>query len=320
MIDSITITHLNNDGVGLSSVRIANPFERGNAEYILRDSDGLGPVRADFTTRKKAALTGVHVNNISRGGRTIRLAVSAGPGYTDDTTWRRKFYSTVNSGNFLGIAIRTVTYGTAAVYSINGYVVDVSRPATAEFPDIYVTIFCSNPAFTTDPITLTISGRDRFIVTNDILESKCDSGGFVVDLSLGGSSVLRTKPWVLGYNKQDGDSSFSGYRGVRIYSPTGLSNYIRIDTRRNNRQILSATSTNFVQDNKLLAPGGEIDSGFVRLFSNHSWLTLSELRDYTRDTNTLPSIILYNPNTVVPVGYGITKATFYPEYMTIDGV
>lgn len=212
-----------------------------NSPYIVKDIDGVGPMKVDFATSEYAGWDGGFIHDHSAGMRNIVMKIGYKPKFSAGETiqdLRRALYRAMGPG--MAVELRFYTGPTNTdTYRIKAHVESMDPVIFARDPEIQVSFMCDDPYFSSLS-NVVVSGNTGSI--NDIT-SKVGTApsGFVFLLSanasagrvnlktVGGDPSEKFIEWLGGVDAGDKleITTIRGKKNVRVIPATGTP-YIRV--------------------------------------------------------------------------------------------
>lgn len=174
-------------------------FTIGPSEYVIRDIQGLGPVKADVSEIEDVSDRGSYYLSSRLGGRNIVMRIGFKPNYAANhtvTELRLALNKVFMPTNKVELDFYHEEYG---IVRVTGYVESCEPVIFAKDPEVTISILCQEPYFTsTDPMysyTLPGGTGTTFVINSDLDVPV----GFIVDMDLtgnraGGLSVTKQSP------------------------------------------------------------------------------------------------------------------------------
>lgn len=139
-------------GANLKSLVLGPPSS--TTKYVVRDIQGLGPVKSDINTTTFAGLDGDSYNSARVGGRNIVITLDYNPDWSANETiqqLRRALYIPAGAKKLVLLTFYFDTYalgaGADAVCSILGYVESHEPAIFNKDGSVVLSIICTDPYF-----------------------------------------------------------------------------------------------------------------------------------------------------------------------------
>lgn len=147
-------------GISVANLPITNPVP--SSEYVVRNIDGLQPVKADIQTSPYAIQDGGFFQSSRTGGRNIIVTLGYGyPSLTNKTieTLRRELYSIFPPKSMVKLRFFNddLAYKTTEII---GYIETHEPKLFTKEPEVQISIICPKPNFN-ELQTLTRTGATR---------------------------------------------------------------------------------------------------------------------------------------------------------------
>ena len=190
---------------------LALPLTDFSAGYLVRDIQGLNPVKASLTSSSMAQIDGVQPQASRRDTRNITMKLELKPNFNDNSvvSLRRNLYAymlpkaVVGLGFYFDEVLFAVTTGTMESLENNMFTSD---------PEMDASIICADPDFY-GPNVITVDGSTVADSTTQTIsyEGTSDAGiifTLSVDRTIAGFSLYNTKP--------DGTSQIFNFVGALV--------------------------------------------------------------------------------------------------------
>ena len=139
----------------------------GSSGYVIKDIDGLGPVKADIVTTEYASMDGGVYQASKVGMRNIVLQLGFDPSYESEDPFgelRRNLYTCLTPKTQVTMLFLSNNFETV---KITGYVESFEPSMFSAEPEVQVSIVCPDPYFNSlVPITVVHTGSGVLVITN----------------------------------------------------------------------------------------------------------------------------------------------------------
>lgn len=133
------------------------PLQDSSAGYVIKDIEGLNPVKATLTTSSLASMDGAQAQNARRDSRNITISVGLEPDYVTNTvqSLRDNLYSYFTSKAIVNLKF----YLDGEVYVVtSGQVESCENSMFSADPQVDISVICYDPDFYFPEVT-SLSGE-----------------------------------------------------------------------------------------------------------------------------------------------------------------
>lgn len=126
-------------------------FSMAGSQYVVKNIDGLGPIKSDISTIDTPVDPGGTFMSTRTGQRNIVITLGFTPNYQAGTTvsdLRNELYTVFTPGYKIELTFTIVIGGVTKLYYIKGWVESHEPLMFSDDPQVQISIICPSPYFT----------------------------------------------------------------------------------------------------------------------------------------------------------------------------